>query len=586
MRLLGRDDDSDHCLLMGTMESVFGDDVHVLSREALRPELAGDMCSASHFALVTAYGDIKERLAGLERENAALRRRLKAYEDPVIGMFEDDGSFYELKENVSFQRQLNQFQHELQQHSEREDQLCNLVQAYQKLREEKSQLESELAGMRALVETHLSQICSLEQQLRDQQTESGSCPSLPSLPSLSLSPPLHSSELHYLSLHGPPGLGHALDPSLGWQRAGGLEAAGEVTLQRLEVALEGAQHEARAAQRREEQLQAELKQLQDTRAQDLASNQSERDMAWVKKVGDDQVNLALAYTELTEELGRLRELSALQGQILRSLLQDQARSSGQRHCPLSPLPPTPQRHSPAPLAPAPSPPGCPPLTSCPSPGPQRRSPGPLCPSPSPQRRSPASSCPSPALQPRLPSAGDRGLAEAAYAKPSSQLAKAGFQGRRSYSELANGTGYPAAVAAAAPGPWLQPETSTLPKPRTYGELFGAARPLSPRDSFEDARLHFDKQSSDEEEWAVPSPPSPDPGTIRCASFCAGFPIPEAPATYPSTEHAQSWPSINLLMETVGSDVRSCPLCQLGFPVGYPDDALIKHIDSHLENSKI
>lgn len=34
------------------------------------------------------------------------------------------------------------------------------------------------------------------------------------------------------------------------------------------------------------------------------------------------------------------------------------------------------------------------------------------------------------------------------------------------------------------------------------------------------------------------------------------------------------------------DVRSCPLCQLIFPVGYPDDALIKHIDSHLENSKI
>lgn len=45
-------------------------------------------------------------------------------------------------------------------------------------------------------------------------------------------------------------------------------------------------------------------------------------------------------------------------------------------------------------------------------------------------------------------------------------------------------------------------------------------------------------------------------------------------------------SPQLLMETVGSDIRSCPLCQLGFPIGYPDDALIKHIDSHLENSKI
>lgn len=42
-----------------------------------------------------------------------------------------------------------------------------------------------------------------------------------------------------------------------------------------------------------------------------------------------RVNLALAYTELTEELGRLRELSALQGRILRTLLQEQARSGGE-----------------------------------------------------------------------------------------------------------------------------------------------------------------------------------------------------------------------------------------------------------------
>lgn len=40
------------------------------------------------------------------------------------------------------------------------------------------------------------------------------------------------------------------------------------------------------------------------------------------------------------------------------------------------------------------------------------------------------------------------------------------------------------------------------------------------------------------------------------------------------------------MESEESAVRSCPLCQLTFPTGYPDDALIKHIDSHLENSKI
>lgn len=40
--------------------------------------------------------------------------------------------------------------------------------------------------------------------------------------------------------------------------------------------------------------------------------------------------MALAYTELTEELGRLRELSSLQGRILRTLLQEQTRSGGER----------------------------------------------------------------------------------------------------------------------------------------------------------------------------------------------------------------------------------------------------------------
>lgn len=44
--------------------------------------------------------------------------------------------------------------------------------------------------------------------------------------------------------------------------------------------------------------------------------------------------------------------------------------------------------------------------------------------------------------------------------------------------------------------------------------------------------------------------------------------------------------LQLWMESEESAVRSCPLCQLAFPTGYPDDALIKHIDSHLENSKI
>lgn len=42
-----------------------------------------DMYSASHFALITAYQEIKSRLAGLERENSSIKRKLKIYEIKV-----------------------------------------------------------------------------------------------------------------------------------------------------------------------------------------------------------------------------------------------------------------------------------------------------------------------------------------------------------------------------------------------------------------------------------------------------------------------------------------------------------------------
>lgn len=44
---------------------------------------AGDESVASHFALVTAYEDIKKRLRDTERENTLLRRRVKQLEDKV-----------------------------------------------------------------------------------------------------------------------------------------------------------------------------------------------------------------------------------------------------------------------------------------------------------------------------------------------------------------------------------------------------------------------------------------------------------------------------------------------------------------------
>uniref|UniRef100_A0A8C3SDM3 TBK1 binding protein 1 n=1 Tax=Chelydra serpentina TaxID=8475 RepID=A0A8C3SDM3_CHESE len=593
------------------MDSMFEDDISILTQEALcqdeewldspNTDLSSEMCSASHFALITAYDDIKNRLTSLERENSTLKRRLKMYEIkyPVIGEFGEERLFsvYDTQEcsllkseKAGLQQQLNQFQHELQKSKEREEQLDEMIQAYEKLCVEKADLESELGEMRALVETHLNRIRSLEQQLRQRDGSSFQ----------NLSSQLQNQEVQYLSLHGSPGLTHGES----FVSAPGRSVSRGERRRGLEAVLEEARHEAQSSQRREEQLkaecerlQSELKQLQETRAQDLATSQSERDMAWVKKVGDDQVNLALAYTELTEELCQLRTLSSLQGQILRTLLQEQAINGGQRHSPLS------QRRSPAPPCPPPAQQGRPPVPQCQSPALQRRSPvppsqspapqrrsprrspaPPPSQSPAPQRRSPGPSCPSPASQHRAPPAGERNMMDLGYSKPPSHHIKASFQGRRSYSEVSD-----AAVYRQSHSLWLPPEASTLPKHRPYGEVYiGGAG--SARDAFEE-HLRFEKQSSDEDEWAVSSPPSPEAGATRCASFCAGFPIPEpaahrTAAAYSRAEHAQSWPSINLLMETVDSDIRSCPLCQLAFPIGYPDDALIKHIDSHLENSKI
>ncbi|XP_050572705.1 TANK-binding kinase 1-binding protein 1-like, partial [Cygnus atratus] len=227
------------------MDSMFEDDISILTQEALGPDedwldspntdLSGEMCSASHFALITAYDDIKNRLTGLERENSTLKRRLKMYEVkyPLIGEFGEERIFsvYEAKETsllksekASLQQQLNQFQHELQKSKEREEQLDEMIQAYEKLCVEKADLESELGEMRVLVETHLSRIRSLEQQLR--QRDGGAFPGLGA--------PLPGQEVPFLSLHPNPALSHVLDRPAGWPSRG-LEAPG-----RLEAELEAA----------------------------------------------------------------------------------------------------------------------------------------------------------------------------------------------------------------------------------------------------------------------------------------------------------------------------------------------------------
>lgn len=47
------------------------------------PLTPDDVYSASHFALISAYQDIKTRLACLERENSSIKRKLKMYEIKV-----------------------------------------------------------------------------------------------------------------------------------------------------------------------------------------------------------------------------------------------------------------------------------------------------------------------------------------------------------------------------------------------------------------------------------------------------------------------------------------------------------------------
>ncbi|KAL7869216.1 hypothetical protein AOLI_G00132040 [Acnodon oligacanthus] len=637
------------------MESLFGGELGLLGgNEGLKEDGCGvgwagspspeDMYSASHFALIRAYQDIKTRLAGLERENTDIKRKLKIYEIkfPMISDFGEDRNSYcsfEPKdtallqsENGNLQQRINILTHELQKSKEREEQLEDVIQAYEKIHMEKTNLQRDLDKMTSLVEKHVERIHSLEGALRQRDS---------SLHKLNTQ--LHSKDMQYLQLHASPDT-HRLDcPALTLQSSRSLDTLSDLKLQQLEAELEGARHEAQGACQREEELKAECERLQEElrelqnnqRQQEVSSSCAQCDVEWIKKVGDEQVNLALAYTELTEELGRLQALSAKQTEILRKASQEQA-SPVQRH---SPVPH--QRHSPVPQRHSPIQQRHSPIQQRHSPVPQRRSPVLQRLSPDMHRRSP------------LPEISD---GPASYScRPTSHHLRASFQGRRSYSEVADPSAYQ------RPPRFTLDPVSTLPKPRPYVESYhkqpaqqqsqqqqqqhsGSPHILaqrrgsqpglqavggegglveSPRHSRELSfqlpelsHLHYEPQpsptplhtapqpphsSEDEEEWTCPHPISPPrtlgasgpASTMRGPASCSAFPIPARPNTlshppgYLHAEHAQSWPSINLWMETEEeSDVRSCPLCQVIFPVGYPDDALIKHIDSHLENSKI
>uniref|UniRef100_A0A1A8D413 TBK1 binding protein 1 n=2 Tax=Nothobranchius kadleci TaxID=1051664 RepID=A0A1A8D413_NOTKA len=604
------------------------------------PLPADDVYSASHFALISAYQEIKTRLGSLERENTSIKRKLKIYEIkfPMINEFGEDTNSYcsfESKdtallqsENGNLHQRVNVLTHELQKRKEREEQLEEVIQAYEKIHMEKNNLQRDLDKMTNLVEKHVERILGLESALRQRDE---------SLQKINMQ--LHSKDMQYLQLHAGPDK-HMLEcPALTLQSSRSLDTLSDLKLQRLEAELEGARHEAQGACQREDELKAECERLKDEIRQ-LENNQREREMTspckqcdveWIKKVGDEQVNLALAYTELTEELGRLQALCSKQTEILRKATQEQA-SPVQLHSPIHH-----QRHSP--------------VSQRHSPISQRHSPVLPQPHHSPiqQRRSPVLQRLSPDMHRRSPLL-DVGDGPASYSyRPPSQHLRASFQGRRSYSEVADPSAYQ------CPPRFSLDPVSTLPKPRPYVEGYqkqqpqhmgsphsglqhrGSPSPLQggvggdgslgesslrhsremPFPLSEVAHLHFEppppstpapqppQSSEDEEEWTCPHPISPPrtlgvlspggaSGVMRGPASCSAFPIPQRSNNlvchpqpgYLSAEHAQSWPSINLWMETEDNDMRSCPLCQLIFPVGYPDDALIKHIDSHLENSKI
>lgn len=221
-------------------------------------------------------------------------------------------------------------------------------------------------------------------------------------------------------------------------------------------------------------------------------------------------------------------------------------------------------------------------------------------SPIQQRRSPVLQRLSPDMHRRSPLL-DVNNGPASYScRPPSQHLRASFQGRRSYSEVADPSAYQ------CPPRFSLDPVSTLPKPRPYIEGYSKQQPqhggLQHRGSpshhqggaggdgessmrhsrempfplSEVAHLHFEppppstpaphppQSSEDEEEWTCPHPISPPRtlgvlsaavpcGVMRGPASCSAFPIPQRPNTlschpqsgYMSAEHAQSWPSINV-----------------------------------------
>ncbi|KAG7280631.1 hypothetical protein CRUP_023250 [Coryphaenoides rupestris] len=450
---------------------------------------ADDVYSAPHFALISAYQDIKTRLASLERENGGIKRKLKIYE------IKETGAAL-LRRTAAVQQRVNgpspteggggggggggeicvvttggQPIHDditAITHEETHAQPIETRESHEECalwrRAEESAAETNL------VEKHVERILGLESALRQRDS---------SLQKLNTQ--LRSKDIQYLQLHatsethtrafhhltvaqrpGPPGTPVLDCPALTLQSSRSLDTLSDLKLQRLEAELEGARHEAQGACQREEEAKVECERLKEEMEQ-LQNSQRDRrtEVDGADVVRPLRVNLALAYTELTEELGRLQALSSKQSEILRKASQEQA-SPVQRHSPPvhlhSPIhhpqrhAPASPRHSPAPQrhSPAPPPAVVAQLQHHPASSPiaQRRSPVLL------QRLSPDMHRRSPLLDVA------EGPASYSYRPPSHHL-RASFQGRRSYSEVTDPSAYQ------RPPRFTLDPVSTLPKPRPY-----------------------------------------------------------------------------------------------------------------------
>lgn len=83
------------------MDELAEDDIDILNHEKADthhkrdgeipvPAYTGEESVASHFALVTAYEDIKKRLKETERENSFLKKRLRLLEEKLLGVHSEE----------------------------------------------------------------------------------------------------------------------------------------------------------------------------------------------------------------------------------------------------------------------------------------------------------------------------------------------------------------------------------------------------------------------------------------------------------------------------------------------------------------